>query len=113
MSDECRALFLFGIIEVGRVMFTQGVMQYALYEASRYAAVHYNDPAATIKKVAEDKFLLIDPDNVSSFTVTSVDKGDNTQSITLKIDYQFKFAAPMLSTKSITLTADASIMAES
>lgn len=43
-------LFIFGVIEVGRVMFTQGVMQYALYEASRYAAVHYADPVAQIKK---------------------------------------------------------------
>ncbi len=106
-------MFLFGIIEVGRVMFTQGVMQYALYEASRYAAVHYLDPADKIKDVATGKFILLDPNNVSSFTVTSVDKGDNTKSITLKIDYLFDFTIPMVPTQSITLTADANIMAES
>ena len=106
-------LFIFGVIEVGRVIFTQGVMQFALYEASRYAAVHYDDPAATIKDVAADKFILIDPSNIQSFTVTSVDKGNKTKSITLKIDYQFKFLAPMVSTEPITLTADANIMAES
>ena len=106
-------LFIFGVIEVGRVMFTQGVMQFALYEASRYAAVHYNDPTATIKNVAANGFVLIDPKNISSFTVTAVDNGDDTKSITLEIDYQFKFLVPMVSTETITLTADANIMAES
>ena len=106
-------LFIFGIIEVGRVMFTQGVMQFALYEASRYAAVHYNDPAATIKNVSAGRFILLDPSNIKSFTVTSVDMGDKTKSITLEIDYQFRFLVPMVSTEPITLTADANIMAES
>ncbi len=106
-------MFLFGVIEFGRALFTQGVIQYALYEASRYAAVHYDDPAAEIKNVAANRFVLIDPSNISSFTVTAVDNGDKTKFVTLKIDYQFKFLVPMVSTETITLTADANIMAES
>ncbi len=106
-------MFLFGVIEFGRALFTQGVMQYALYEASRYAAVHYNEPASVIKDVAAGKFILVDPSNISSFTVTAVDNGDETKRVTLEIDYVFKFVVPMLPTEPITLTADASILAES
>ena len=106
-------MFLFGIIEFGRALFTQGVMQYALYEASRYAAVHYSDPTSTIKDVATGKFILIDPSNISSFTVTAVDNGDDTKLVTLEIDYVFRFIVPLVSTEAITLTAKANILAES
>ena len=106
-------LFIFGVIEFGRVMFTQGVLQYALYEASRYAAVHYADPVAQIKKVATDRFVLINPSNISSFTVTAVDNGDETKFVTLEINYMFRFSVPMVSTETIMLTADARIMTES
>ena len=106
-------LFLFGVIEFGRALFTQGVMQFALYEASRYAAVHYSDTAAEIKNVAAGKFILIDPSNISSFTVTAVDNGDDTKLVTLEIDYVFRFIVPLVSTEAITLTAKANILAES
>ena len=103
-------LFMFGVIEVGRVMFTQGVMKYAVYEASRYADIHYGAPADEIKKVAADSFILIDPSNISSFTVTAVDNGDKTKFVTLKLAYMFNFLVPIVSTEPITLTADAKIL---
>ncbi len=103
-------LFMFGIVEVGRVMFTQGVMKYALYEASRYADIHYGAPADEIKKVASDSFILIDPSNISSFTVTAVDNGNKTKFVTLEIAYVFDFLVPIVSIEPITLTADAKIL---
>lgn len=106
-------MFAFGVIEFGRAIFTMGVMQYAVYEAARYAAVHYDDPATQIKKVATDKFILIDPSNIDSFTVTDVDNGDKTNLVTIKLTYSFRFLVPLVSTEPITLTADAKVLTES
>ena len=106
-------MFAFGVIEFGRAIFTMGVMQYAVYEASRYAAVHYDGPIAQIKKVATDKFILVDPSDIDSFTVTDVDNGDKTNLVTIELTYSFRFLVPLVSTKPITLTADAKVLTES
>ena len=94
----------FGIIEFGRAAFTQGVLLYAAEEATRYAIVHYDATTTEVKAVAASKFLLIDPENITSFTVTApVDPDDQTRLITVSLAYEFDFLLPF---KSIILTSN-------
>ncbi len=94
----------FGIIEFGRAAFTQGVLLYAVEEATRFAIVNYDATVAEVKAVAESKLLLINSDNISSFTVTApVDPDDQTRLVTVSLSYEFDFLLPFAS---ITLTGE-------
>ncbi len=94
----------FGIVEFGRAAFTQGVLLYAAEEATRYAIVHYDATTTEVKAVAASKFLLINPKNIKSFSVTApVDPDDQTRLVTVSLAYQFDFLLPF---GSITLTSN-------
>ena len=94
----------FGIVEFGRAAFTQGVLLYAAEEATRYAIVNYNATATEVKQVAASKFLLINPKNMKSFTVTApLDPDDQTRLVTVSMTYQFDFLLPF---GSITLSSN-------
>ncbi len=97
---------LFGVLEFGRLIFTQGVLFYATEEATRYAIVNYQDSPAVVQSVAESKFILISPGKITSFSVTApVDPEDQTKLVTVEIGYQFEFLFPFVGDGPITMTA--------
>lgn len=93
---------IYGVIEFFRAAFTMAVLFFAAEEATRYATVRFDATTETIKQVAEDNLLLMDPDRISKFEVTStLDPTDETKNVTVDIEYSF---SPMLPVAWKTLT---------
>jgi Flp pilus assembly protein TadG len=89
-------LFLYGVIEFGRVLFTQGVLYLATEEATRFAAVNYTATEAQIQEAAESRFVLIDPAKITNFNVTStLNAADQTKLVTVEITYAFEPLVPI------------------
>lgn len=107
---------MFGVMEGGRVMFTQGVLSYATQAATRWAVV--NPPAsgqtpaqynAQIEDYAKSKLILISPNQVSTVTVTSpTNPADNTRTITVTVSYNFDWMLPYVSEAAGTFALSAS-----
>jgi len=96
----------YGIMEVARMIYTQGVLVYAAEEATRYATVHYEESVSQIQSVAESHFVMIDPARISQFTVTApIDPDDQTKLVTVQIQYNFRLLVPFTDQPLVTLSA--------
>ncbi len=90
-------MFLYGLLEFGRVLFAMAVLFFAAEEASRYSVVNYTATTAEIRQVAESKFLMIDVNKISKFEVTSVlNPVDQTKLVTIDIVYAFEPLVPLI-----------------
>lgn len=99
-------LLIVGVIEMGRMLFIQGVLNYATEEATRFAVVNFEVSESVIHEVAADKFLLIDPEKIVRFVVTApLDPDDQTKLVTVEVDYRFDFLIPLIKASSFTLKA--------
>jgi Flp pilus assembly protein TadG len=88
-------LVLLGTIEIGRVLFTQGVLYFSAEETTRYATVNYDATTQDLQDVAESKFLMIDPARISQFNVSSdLNTDDQTRLVTVEIAYNFETLTP-------------------
>ena len=86
-----------GVIEFGRVAYTQGVVSFAAEEATRYAVVNYSISETEVRNLAEACLLGIDPDRIDAIIVTGpVDPVDNTRTISVEVSYNFEFLLPYL-----------------
>jgi Flp pilus assembly protein TadG len=87
---------LLGILEIGRVLFTQGVLYFSAEETTRYATVNFDATTQELQTVAESKFLMIDPERISQFNVSSVlNTDDQTRLVTVEIAYDFETLTPI------------------
>lgn len=99
-------ILLLGTIEFGRLLFTQGALNYAAEEATRYAIVNYDESTESVRAVAEGKFILINPGRITSFNVTApIDEDDQTKLVTVEINYQFEFLVPLIGKTPIQMSA--------
>lgn len=109
---------LFGIMEVGRLMFTQAVLYFAVQETSRYALVNgpvvgdppdYSTYEAELKQVARDNVIIIDPAGALPITTAAAaDAGLQTTTVTITMNYSFEWMLPFLPQMATPLTLSAS-----
>ena len=95
-------LIMFGVIEAGRLLWTQSTLQFAVQEAARCASIDSTTCGSTsaIQSFAASKTPGISV-AASSFSVTSVSCGNKVQ-----ISWPFSFtAADLFPYSSITLSA--------
>jgi Flp pilus assembly protein TadG len=98
---------VFGIIEFGRVAYTQGVVSFAAEEATRYAVVNYDISEEDVRDLARACLLGIDPERINAIIVTGpVDPVDNTRTISVEVAYSFNFLLPFLPAGVITLSGE-------
>jgi len=93
--------FLLGIVEFGRLLWTQSTLQFAVEAAARCAAVNTTTCASTSEiqtYAASQAFGLSIPS--SSFNVSNPSCGNN-----VAITYSFGFVVPKLLPWTITLNA--------
>jgi hypothetical protein len=97
--------FLFGVIEFGRVAYTQGVVSFAAEEATRHAVVNYAIDEGEVRNLAQACLLGIDRNRIEAIVVTGpVDPVDNTRAISVEIRYAFEFLLPFLPGDVIPIT---------
>lgn len=96
------------LVELSRIVYTQGVVLYAAEEATRYALVHYDATSADVQTIAEQNLLGLDPDNITAIIITSpVDPSDQTKLVTVEVQYQY---LPILSLEAfLDLGSDAGL----
>ena len=101
-------LLTYGIIEFGRVMYTDHLVENAAQEAARYAIVHgaeSTDPATAtdIEGVAKSRTLL-DP---AKMTVSTSFDPDNKPGsvVSVEVNYDFRFVINLLSSDPISLSS--------
>lgn len=99
--------FLYGLLELGRVIFAQGVLTYAAQEGSRYAAARGASTVAEIETIVTESFVGISPDP-AILTVAPTVNADGTRTITVTIQYAFPWIVPLFGIESITLQANSS-----
>lgn len=96
---------LFGVIELGRIAYTQGVVSFAAEEATRYAIVNYNITENEVRDLTEDCLLGINRDRIDAIVVTGpVDPVDNTRTISVEVSYNFEFLLPFLPKDDVAIT---------
>lgn len=101
---------VYGILELARAMFTQGVLIYAVQEGSRYAAARPESPVEAIEAVVTGSIIGIDPAPVI-LDVTQTVNADQTRTVRVAIQYSFTWLVPLFPTNFVTLTADSSSIA--
>jgi len=97
---------LFGVMEGGRVIFTQSVLSYATQTTTRWAVV--NPPAsgqtqieyeAELADYAKSKLIIVSPNKMVTSAATSPpDPSDNTRTITVTLSYDFEWMMPFVGT---------------
>lgn len=97
-------LLMFGLLEIGRVMLTQGVLMYAAEEATRFAIVNFSATEQEIRDHAESKFLLVNAERIDAVVVDApIDPSDNTRRISVRIDYNYVPLLPLPGIQSFPL----------
>lgn len=98
---------MFGVIELGRIAYTQGVVSFAAEEATRYAVVNYNISEEEVRDLTEDCLLGVDRDRINAIVVTGpIDPVDNTRTISVDVSYSFEFLLPFLPQDTIAISGN-------
>lgn len=93
-------LFLMGIVEFGRALWTRSILQFAVEEASRYAIAHSTASSATIVAYAQGQVVGVPLADVAITVVSSA------ADVTVTASTNFQFVGPdLLPFGPLTLTA--------
>lgn len=97
---------VFGMIELGRLGFTQAALQYAASEATRYAIVGTGQVSTEdIESYAASKLNgVIDRDIAVITAVAPLDPVTGTSLISVEASYEYRFILPFLPVDGITLS---------
>jgi Flp pilus assembly protein TadG len=89
-------LFLFGVIEFGRLYWVQSELQYAVEAAARYLTINPSATASVVQTYAATKVLAVSVPT-SDFAVTPYNSASNPPTRTcgnqVTVSYQFQFIA--------------------
>ncbi len=98
---------VFGIMEVGRLIYTQAALSYAAEEATRYAVVNEGlVTTAEIEAYAAARLIGVIDSNSAVFSATApIDPVSNTALFTVQVSYPYDFMLPYVADGAITLSA--------
>jgi Flp pilus assembly protein TadG len=100
-------ILILGVIEIGRLAYTQAALSYAAQEATRFAVVREGEVTpADIETFAAAQLLGLNT-NLAVFTASApVSAATNTSLVTVQVTYPFTFLLPIPSLNTITLAAE-------
>ena len=109
-------ILIVGVIDGGRVMFSQAIVYYAAQEATRWAVANPKEETQTeqeyidtVTAYAESRLILISKANSAAVsTVAPPDPTDGTRTVSVTINYTFDFIIPIVGIGPITLSASSS-----
>ncbi|MEX0922992.1 MAG: TadE family protein [Rhodovibrionaceae bacterium] len=101
-------MLLMGLVEVGRIVYTQAALDFAAQEGTRYAIVRDGEVTTEeIEAYASSRMLGVVDDQMAVFAATApVDPGTNTSLITIEVTFQYRPWFPLI--PGFNLTADSS-----
>jgi Flp pilus assembly protein TadG len=100
-------VLVLGVLEVGRLTYTQAALSYAAQEATRFAIVREGTvTAGDIESFASNQLLGLDT-SLAVFTASApISSTTNTSLVTVQVTYPFNFLLQLPSLETITLTAE-------
>lgn len=98
---------LFGVIEFGRAVYTQGALAFAAHEATRWALVNtppldaLGDPdyvlyQTQIEQEALKNLILVSPLKTNPVSAISTPQAQNTRDVTVTMNYTYEVLLPFL-----------------
>jgi Flp pilus assembly protein TadG len=98
---------LFGVIDIGRLIYTQAELSFAVEQATRFAVVRVGEASdEDIEAYAETQLHGIDRVPAIFTSTGPVDSVTNTRLITVRATYDFNFILPLLPDVTIPLSAE-------
>lgn len=95
-------VFLMGVVEVGRALWTEHALDYAAEQATRYVLGNPDASNVDIQNYAESQLMTVD---IGAVTVTVVDEVlDGISYLTVKVAYPFQASVAFVPLGSINLT---------
>ena len=94
-------VLFFGIIDIGRALFTANNLTAAAREGARYAAAHSNPTSQAAYDATKDRVATYmspfgsAPIDTATMVVVTYQGGGNLQSITVQINYPFSWITPI------------------
>lgn len=101
---------LYGLLELARALFTQGLLLYAVQEGSRFAATHSASTSTEIETLIRRNFVGIDP-APALVTVTPTPNPDGTRTVTVTIRYRFTWLLNVFGIAPVILEAESTSLA--
>ncbi len=104
-------MFVYGIIEFGRILYTQGALNYTVQETTRWAVVNVDptaDPAVIdtqVETYAISRATLVDANRFTEVNAVPVPQPDTTVLIDIEIKYRFDLLIPKIYTGPLTISA--------
>lgn len=101
-------MLILGLIEVGRIVYTQTALSFAAQEGTRYAIVRDGEVTTEdIEEYAASQLIGVIDGQMAVFAATApIDPGTNTSLITIKVSLQYRPWFPYI--PGFTLSADSS-----
>ncbi len=106
-SGPALIIVVLGVMEIGRLTYTQAALSYAAQEATRYAIVREGVVTTSEIETFASQQLLGLQTELAVFTASSpVSAATNTSLVTVQVTYPFRFLLPIPSLNMITLSAE-------
>ena len=99
--------FLYGVLEMGRAILTQGMLSYGVQQSARYATTHTNATTVQLTSELQRAFTGIDS-GPASLAISETLKPDGTTEVNLSATYRFQPLTPLLGSEPIILNASSS-----
>lgn len=100
-------IILLAVIEVGRVVYAHGAVNFAAQEATRFATVNFDASIDQLEDVAMERLIGIRKDRIVSLNVASdLDAADQTKLVTVQIQYRHALLLPVFRQEAFTLTGE-------
>lgn len=88
---------LIGVVEVGRLAYTQSALYYAAQEATRYAIVRNGDVTdSELEDFAENRLVGVDKDLAVLVAESPTNAVTNTSEFTVSVSFNYKPMLPIL-----------------
>ncbi len=108
LSLPILVMLITGLVEVGRIVYTQTALDFAAQEGTRFAIVRDGEVTTEeIEAYASSRMLGVVDGQMAVFAATApIDPGTNTSLITIEVSFQYRPWFPLI--PGFTLTADSS-----
>lgn len=102
-------MVIFGVLEVGRVLYVHSTIQHAVEVSGRYAMVHPDAPLGDLRKIANENGLTLLGNNAAGtstvgFNVSTV-AFPTMKVLVITADIPYQMSVPFVSTMKFTITA--------
>ena len=96
----------YAITELGRALYANFELDYAVDKTSRYAMVHADASKSDIETLFNNELINLDADNLISFNMSEVVNADKTRTTKISTSYKFELFIPLANYREFTFDSE-------